>query len=93
MKIQFFGAELLWVVFFIAVCWGFALNPVVSAFAEAGSGAGAISGGFFAANALLAGMPETPGAMSAGAAPRAGNGPCDKAVAAASAGHQPPPGL
>lgn len=93
MGIRFFWIELRWVVFCAAACCGIALSPVAPAFAEAGSGLGAISGGFFAANALLAGMPEAPGALPAGAAPRAGNGVCEKAVAAASAGHQLPPGL
>jgi hypothetical protein len=62
------------------------------AFAEVGATLGAISGGFFAQGSGGAGLPE-PGALPAGPAPRAGNGVCEKAVAAASAGHQLPAGL
>ena len=94
MHIRFTRVNLLWVV----AAFGLGLGPgsEAAAFADVGaaSGAasGAISGGFFAANAMPAGLPE-PGALAAGPAPRAGTGVCEKAVAAASAGHQLPPGL
>jgi hypothetical protein len=98
MHIRFPRVKLLWVVTGFGL--GLGLGSAAPAFADVGAAAGAtsgaasgaISGGFFAANALPPELPE-PGALAAGPAPRAGNGVCEKAVAAASAGHQLPPGL
>ena len=90
MGIQSPRVKLLWVVSVIGL--GVGLCSAAPAFADVGAASGAISGGFFADNSLPAGLLE-PGALPAGPAPRAGNGVCEKAVAAASASHQLPPGL
>jgi hypothetical protein len=91
MNIETPGVELLWIVF-LAFGLGLGVCPAAPAFADVSAMSGAISGGFFSDNSLPAEVPE-PGALTAGPAPRAGSGVCEKAVAAASAGHQLPPGL
>ncbi len=65
---------------------------VTAACADVSAGSGAISGGFFTENSVAAGLPG-PGGLPAGPAPRAGNGVCERAIAAASASHQLPAGL
>jgi hypothetical protein len=79
-------------VVFVAFGLGLELSAAAPALADVGAPTGAISGGFFSDNSVAAGLPE-PGALLAGPAPRAGNGVCEKAIAAASAGQQLPPGL
>jgi hypothetical protein len=91
MTARFTKEKLRWVVVW-TLGLGLGLSAAMPAFAEVGATLGAISGGFFAQGSGAAGLPE-PGALPAGPAPRAGNGVCEKAVAAASAGHQLPAGL
>jgi hypothetical protein len=76
----------------VTIALGLAFGAAAPALADTGIGSGAISGAFFAENALAGGLPE-PGALPAGPAPRPGNGVCEKAIATASAGHQLPAGL
>jgi hypothetical protein len=93
MNIRSPGAKRRGVVIAALGLWlGFGPRAATSAFADVGAAPGAISGGFFSDHSLAVGMPA-PGALLAGPAPRPGNGVCEKAVAAASAGHQLPPGL